>query len=409
VLNLYHILAKSYVPGDAIFLFGFSAGAATVRALAGFINACGLVDRNHPSVQTGSAFDSDKFQDKAGEAFYCYRSKDKALQQNFKTQYALHDKKHAPNGDLKIKFIGVWDTVSALGFPNGSSVILQGIGMAAEKIANMIPGLAHDFYDIELNDSIENAYHAISIDDKRKAFHPLVWDEKNFKGHVEQVWFAGDHYNVGGKYPRTGLSDAALLWMLTKAQAHGLQFYPDHVTAIQDGANIYDKLSDSQDSIALDDIHGGAGNLYYGLLYGPRNLVKLCESKLKGNIAIHISAYIKIKEFTDSYAPCGIPFHFDVVDIDLNNPASSIIKFHVDAQINQQKPQNKTMPTLEALEAEKNKAIRARKMLYRIIVEIVIAIILFAGYFWVYPPVSATAQPSGLTRTLLQTISVILS
>ena len=87
----------------------------------------------------------------------------------------------------------------------------------------------------------------------------------SFNGYVEQVWFAGVHSNVGGGYPRTGLSDVALQWMLTKAQAHGLVLYRDQITAIEDSANTYDKLYDSRDGFAM----------YYR--YGPRNLVELCE------------------------------------------------------------------------------------------------------------------------------------
>ncbi len=380
ILHLYHFLARSYNPGDAIFLFGFSRGAATVRAFTGFINACGLLDRNHSSVQTGGAFDSDKFQKQVKQAFKCYENlkKDPQQAQNFKKQYAVQNDVHAPDGDLKIKFIGVWDTVSALGFPKDFSIILQGIGTAAEKISNMIPGLAHDFYDYELNDSIENAYHAISIDDKRETFHPLVWDETSYNGHVEQVWFAGVHSNVGGGYPRPGLSDVALLWMLAKAQDHGLLFHPDLITAIQSSANIYDKLYDSRDGIAI----------YYR--YGPRNLVELCRNKLKGNIAIHHSAYNKIIEFSEGYAPDGIPARFDVVDIDPDKPAFPVVKFQVDAENNQQKPENAGKPAWATLAAEMNKVIGARKILYRIFVELTMAIILVAGNFWVNPPESVS-------------------
>ncbi len=382
VLNLYHFLARSYVPGDTIYLFGFSRGAATVRAFAGFVNACGLLDvkRKEFYELPGGAFDSGKFQDTVKEAFACYRSKNKATQQNFKAQYAVQNKDHAPNGDLKIKFVGVWDTVSALGFPK--DFIFQGIGAWVEKGANMIPCLAHNFYDYDLNNSIENAYHALSIDDERQTFHPLVWNETNFKGHVEQVWFAGVHSNVGGGYPRTGLSDVALLWMLTKAKAHGLQLHAVHIKAIEDGVNIYDKLYDSRDGIAL----------YYR--YGPRNLVKLCnnekthQSKLKSTIAIHITAYNKIKELSDGYAPDGIPPYFEVID-DIN-PSKSPSSFHVDAAKNHQLPENKGKPAWATLESEMNKIIGERKILYNIFVILTMAIILFSGYFWVYQPESVT-------------------
>jgi Uncharacterized alpha/beta hydrolase domain (DUF2235) len=312
-------------------------------------------------------FDSEICELLVSQAFDCYKSKDKNVQQNFKNQYAIKDNTYAPNGDLKIKFVGVWDTVSALGFSKDFSFLLKWTFSAAEKIANMIPWLAHDFYDYDLNNSIENAYHALSIDDERTTFHPLVWDEKNFSGNVEQVWFAGVHSNVGGGYPRTGLSDVALQWMLTKAQAHGLVLYHDQITAIQDSANIYDRLYDSRDGVAI----------YYR--YGPRNLVELCDKKLNGNIAIHLSAYRKIKEISDGYAPDGIPRNFDVVEVDPTNPASSIVVRQVDVE----------QPTKWAsLETEMNKVIETRKNLYRIFVELTMAVIVVSGLFWVRPPES---------------------
>lgn len=368
VLHLYHFLARSYNPGDAIFLFGFSRGAATVRAFAGFINACGLVDRNHSSVQTNGAFDADKFQELVERAFECYQhNKNKPAQQKFKDQYALKESTHAPNGDLKIKFVGVWDTVSALGFSQDFSLLLKWIFSTAEKISNMIPWLAHDFYDYELNNSIENAYHALSIDDERTTFHPLVWNEKNFTGHVEQVWFAGVHSNVGGGYPRTGLSDIALQWMQSKAQAHGLVLYQDHLTAIQDSANIYDKLYDSRDGVAI----------YYR--YGPRNLVELCDNKLTGNIAIHLSAYKKIKELSDGYAPDSIPSSFDLVDIDTVNPkVSTVVR-----KVNAEQPDKWAV-----LASDMDEVIEKRKNLYRVFVELTMAIIVISGLFWLWPPAS---------------------
>ena len=79
VLHLYHFLARSYNPGDAIFLFGFSRGAATVRAFAGFINACGLIDISKHPVKPNGDFDSDRCERLVSHAFDCYKSKDKNL------------------------------------------------------------------------------------------------------------------------------------------------------------------------------------------------------------------------------------------------------------------------------------------------------------------------------------------
>lgn len=366
VLNLYHFLARCYQPGDAIFLFGFSRGAATVRAFTGFVHACGLVDIAH--AKTNGDFDSDKFKALVEQAFDCYRSKDKVAQQTFKQRYAVHDETYAPNGDLKIKFIGVWDTVSALGFSKDFSVVLRAIFTGLETVVNKIPRLAHDFYDYELNNSIENAYHALSIDDERQTFHPMVWNEHAFGNYVEQVWFAGVHSNVGGGYPRTGMSNVALEWMLSKAAAHGLVFYQDHLDQIRESANVYDKLYDSRDGVAI----------YYR--YGPRDLSELCASKLRHKVAIHYSAYRKLKEFSEGYAPDGLPANFDVIAIDEQKPAAPKLIRAVEADGAQ----------WTALDNQAKQVISSRKNLYRIFVELTMAIIVVAGIFWKSPPEAVT-------------------
>jgi len=392
VLNLYHFLARTYVPGDAIFLFGFSRGAATVRALTGFINACGLLDTKHKSVQTDDNFDPELFQKKVEEAFDLYRKRDENEPERliFKKEYAVHHNDHAPDGNLKIKFIGVWDTVSALGFPRNFSKYSKWFFDLVECLIELVPCWAYKFYDYKLNNSIENAYHALSIDDERKSFLPMVWNEyqkvcpynkpdnkpekKHFDGHVEQVWFAGVHSNVGGGYPRTGLSDVALQWMLTKATAHGLVFHPDHITAIQNSANIYDKLYDSRDGIGI----------YYR--YGPRDLTALCDGQLKGKIAIHISAYKKIKEKSDTYAPDGIPGEFDVVEYDPADKAFSIVECQVSVA-NLPDPAKKEWAEQETKMKE---IIKKRKMLYCTVVLLTVVILLVSGYFWGHPPESVT-------------------
>ena len=72
----------------------------------------------------------------------------------------------------------------------------------------------------------------MAIDEERRAFPATAWvttDEKDRPG-VEQVWFAGAHSNVGGGYKESGLSDMALLWMISRvAELTGLEFDDDYV------------------------------------------------------------------------------------------------------------------------------------------------------------------------------------
>lgn len=352
VRDLYKFLVRSYSAGDSIFLFGFSRGAATVRALTGLIHHCGLIDRNNATLNNNGVFKDEEFEKLLDEAFSCYEKKgQKAIQ--FKNTYALSDNKYAPNGNLKIKFIGVWDTVSALGFPKDSSVLIQGFFSLADKLSDFI--LPHNFYDYELNPSIENAYHAISIDDERKTFHPIIWDENKTQGHVEQVWFAGVHSNVGGGYPRTGLSDIALEWMMIKAEQHGLIFYNWYKTQVSASSNRHDRLYDSRDGIAI----------YYR--YGPRDIEKLCDKKLRGNVAIHKSAYEKIKDLSDPYTPDGLPAKFDVVETN-GGPRTPSVNVTNIQEWNELKERECAF-------------IKRRENLYRYFVELTVLILIAATYF----------------------------
>ena len=117
----------------------------------------------------------------------------------------------------KIRFLGVWDTVAALGVPIKS----------IDVVIDRIPGLKHRHHDLRLSQSVENAYHALAIDDERKTFHPTLWDPETKKGQtIKQVWFCGMHTDVGGGYAEPELSDIALDWV----NAHTLEVTYERAT-----------------------------------------------------------------------------------------------------------------------------------------------------------------------------------
>ena len=198
ILQAYRFLIKNYQPADEIFLFGFSRGAFTVRSLAGLIRNSGIMKL--------------EYMDKMTRAYNIYRSR-KAAYQPREVESTLFRKTFAVEEYTKIKFIGVWDTVGALGNP----LLLNGI--LSRK---------NQFHDAGLTTRIEHAYHALAIDEKRKNFKATLWLQKaNVKNQVlEQVWFPGVHSDVGGGYPmsESGLSDISLKWMLEKAQSCHLKF-----------------------------------------------------------------------------------------------------------------------------------------------------------------------------------------
>jgi hypothetical protein len=111
--------------------------------------------------------------------------------------------------EAPIHFIGVWDSVGALGVP------IQITGLINRRL---------QFHDTELSSKIRFAYQALAIDERRRFFSPALWTTKAPAADqtLEQVWFIGAHSNVGGGYPDQGLSDLASLWMAEKAQACGL-------------------------------------------------------------------------------------------------------------------------------------------------------------------------------------------
>jgi uncharacterized protein (DUF2235 family) len=190
----YTTIARSYDDGDGIYLVGFSRGAYTARSLAGMIAICGIPE-------------DGKFTDQATEdAFRAYRAGParRPLLDAFIAQYGSRD--------VKIAMVAVWDTVGALGIPGD---LFLGLDMAI-----------FGFLDTGLHPDVQAAYHAISIDERRREFVPTLWTSFAADQEVDQLWFAGVHADVGGGYAASGLSDVALGWMMGKAAEKGLAFDP---------------------------------------------------------------------------------------------------------------------------------------------------------------------------------------
>jgi T6SS, Phospholipase effector Tle1-like, catalytic domain len=206
IKSAYRWLGTHYAAGDRIFLFGFSRGAYTVRSLGGLIAKCDLLDL---SAQMTPA----EVWKRTDEIFAAYR---KGVEFANPNGYAFH--KPPPGQAAKettpIHFIGVWDTVGALGIPN--DLALLGL---FDSPAN------YRFHDTALSHMVANARHAVALDERRASFAPTLWSTVNAgKTDLKQYWFPGVHCDVGGGYAETGLSDRALLWMMTEAEDCGLRF-----------------------------------------------------------------------------------------------------------------------------------------------------------------------------------------
>ena len=113
-----------------------------------------------------------------------------------------------------IKFIGVWDTVGSLGAPG-----------VIGKIASKFNGNKYAYHDVALNSRIQNAFHALALDEHRNPFMPTLWKRPaGWTGTLDQAWFPGVHCSVGGGYTPDGLANEALHWMIEKAEWLGLEF-----------------------------------------------------------------------------------------------------------------------------------------------------------------------------------------
>ncbi len=189
IRDCYRFLVHNYEDGDEIYLFGFSRGAYTVRSLAGLIRNCGILKKAKA--------------DKIDDAYALYRRRDADPKSKKAKKFR---RKHSR--EATVRFIGVWDTVGALGIP------LRGLSaLTAQR---------YKFHDVKLSSRVPFAYHALSIDERRRPFRPSLWKAEPKPGQtVEQVWFAGVHSDVGGSLdPVLGMP--SLDWMKERASYVGL-------------------------------------------------------------------------------------------------------------------------------------------------------------------------------------------
>jgi uncharacterized protein (DUF2235 family) len=194
--DAYRFLVDNFDEGDEVFVFGFSRGAYTARSLVGLIRKCGLLEK----------INAERFDD----AYALYRDKthpEDVVPRRFRMTYSR---------EILVRFIGVWDTVGAMGIP------VQGLRRLTRR--------RYEFHDLELSKIVLNAYHAVAIDERREIFRPTLWEHTPKPGQqLEQIWFAGSHSDVGGGSPSSGLSDLALQWLMRKAEGCGLAFSSRYV------------------------------------------------------------------------------------------------------------------------------------------------------------------------------------
>jgi uncharacterized protein (DUF2235 family) len=222
VRDAYPFLGHNYAPGSEIYLFGFSRGAYTARSLCGFIKAAGLLVK--PSEKDVWRAYMDRYvtaQDAPGVVARPSRWKADRIRRWFveKAGDAVGrlggaDVDSLPrHGEVTISFLGVYDTVGALGVPIDS----------AAKVNEPIVG----FHDTALGGMVKTAVQALAVDEKRGPYVPSLWAQAgNAAGPagqtVLQVWFPGVHSDIGGGYRDKGIGDLTWDFMMRQAAAAGL-------------------------------------------------------------------------------------------------------------------------------------------------------------------------------------------
>jgi catechol 2,3-dioxygenase-like lactoylglutathione lyase family enzyme len=198
VIACYRFLAQNYAPGDEVFILGFSRGAYTARSVAGMLASVGLLTK------------VALVEERLPEAVHLYQ---RTAMPAGELGESVDEFRHDHCNDVEVTFLGVFDTVGALGVP----------GFEKETPR---------FHSVQLSDQVRCARQALAIDEPRLKFEPTLWEAPptgvphpvTADPRVKQVWFEGAHSDVGGGYAETGLSDTALLWMAREAHAAGLVF-----------------------------------------------------------------------------------------------------------------------------------------------------------------------------------------
>ncbi|KAL8958806.1 MAG: hypothetical protein Q9193_004204 [Seirophora villosa] len=205
IREAYAFLAANYLPGDEIFLIGFSRGAFTARSIAAMISSVGLL-----TVEGMVEFYAI-FKDWEHQADPKFKSRwpDRPFPNKPSVTDPAYGEELQKRGltrlNTTVRAIGVWDTVGALGIPD--------IGVIQRKHTE------YSFIDTKVSPNVEHAFQALALDEYRKPFGPTLWHKPEGQQNpvtLKQCWFPGVHSNVGGSYEDTGIADITLVWMIAQ-------------------------------------------------------------------------------------------------------------------------------------------------------------------------------------------------
>lgn len=285
----YQFLANHYNSGDRIYLFGFSRGAYTVRALAGMISFLGLLP---PELAELARLGWKVYADENDELQTRTRF---ASGNRFKSSFSRPE-------SVRVHLVGVWDTVSAFGW------FWQ---------LRTVPYTAN-------NAMIDHVRHAMAIDEHRSAFQPNRFRPRDPSQHesFRELWFAGSHSDIGGGYGEEegGLAKIALKWMIDEASQEGCLFDASQVD------HFLGRMGKPSVPDFMGSVHNSICGFWHLLEWLPRrqwdhnaepealrwfapNIYR--HRSIPDGASLHASVAQKL-DSDRSYRPTNIPKHFIV-------------------------------------------------------------------------------------------------
>ena len=265
---------RVYQPGDKVFIFGFSRGAAITRLLARAIDKRGAPK----SIWTLRLL---------GRHWVVWKSKPVKGGSNV----------------VPISVLGCWDTVGAFGVP--------------KKIAGIDFQKIDLFKDLSIPDTVDQAYHMVAMDEQRDSFVPTLMDPDPIRpGRIVEVWFSGDHANVGGGWATPKLSDITLDFLLRQVSS-GYAFDTSKTPGDEtwglyaSGVNgrVFEEFDPSRkDTIALDPDPKGQLRQWSSMLYdyAPRDLPI--------HAVVSDSVFERMTKSMPVYAPQSLFNHNEALD-----------------------------------------------------------------------------------------------
>ncbi|KAK4570358.1 hypothetical protein LTR86_002438 [Recurvomyces mirabilis] len=251
----YQFIATNWTQGDEIFIFGFSRGAYTARAIAGLIADVGLLTKK------GLPFLAEVFKDVQHKHDRDYVGKHPDIPFPDKPSAASPEyrdelrRRRLTTLNVPIKVVGVFDTVGSLGTPKIGW--LERVGLQSNAMKEL------SFYDTSLGDCIEYAFQALALDERRYAFQPTLWEKLDGNRTVlRQVWFPGAHANIGGSYEDQQVATITLAWMMAQCLPF-LDFDTDYlIDQWENGEDLYEKMGEKERPWSFGKIFNGLAGVY---------------------------------------------------------------------------------------------------------------------------------------------------